>query len=168
VTTENGDYIVPFLPAGEYTVQFEISGFATVRRTVRLVVAETVPLDIQMVVGAVSETVEVSAATQQADFTSAPTVAASCKAAVLDTLPVPRTVNGAVLLAPGTSNTGPGGNVTFSGPSRTEWSHPAIYAEGPSAYSIAMSSAPAELSMRACPDRRGSRAATLCRPAPGC
>ena len=115
VTSENGDYIVPFLPAGEYTVLFELSGFSSIKRTVRLQVAESVPLDVQLTVGAVAETVEVSAATQQADFTSAPTVAASYKAAVLDTLPVPRTVNGAVLLAPGTSNTGPGGNVTFSG-----------------------------------------------------
>ena len=28
VTSTNGDYIIPFLPAGDYTVKFELSGFA--------------------------------------------------------------------------------------------------------------------------------------------
>ena len=46
-------------------------------------------------------------------------MAASYKASTIDTLPVDRTVNGAVLLAPGTSDTGPSrdgvGQVTFSG-----------------------------------------------------
>src|SRR5512139_1477157 len=27
VTSENGDYIIPFLPAGEYNVVFDLSGF---------------------------------------------------------------------------------------------------------------------------------------------
>ena len=76
--------------------------------------AETVPLSVSLRVAGVAETVTVSADTR-ADFTSAPTVAASYKAAALDMLPVPRTINGAVLLAPGTSSTGPGGNVTFAG-----------------------------------------------------
>ena len=115
VTSENGDYIIPFLPAGEYSVVFELSGFGTVKQSVRLTVAETVPLNVQLGVGGLTETVEVTAATQQADFTSAPTVAASYKSEAIDLLPVSRTINGAVLLAPGTSNTGPGGNVTFSG-----------------------------------------------------
>lgn len=115
VTSEHGDYIIPFLPAGEYTVLFELASFETATRTVRVVVAETVTLDLQMSVGGVAETVTVTAATQLADFTSTPTAAASYKSTVIDTLPVSRTVNGAVLLAPGTSDTGPSGNVTFSG-----------------------------------------------------
>src|SRR5574338_260420 len=115
ITSEHGDYIIPFLPAGEYTIQFELTGFETRKLMVRVIVAETVTLNAQMSVGALSETVNVTAATQLADFTSTPTAAASYKSAVLDTLPVSRTVNGAVLLAPGTNDNGPGGNVTFSG-----------------------------------------------------
>jgi len=42
VTSEHGDYIIPFLPAGEYTVVFELSGFSTSEQKVRLQVAETV------------------------------------------------------------------------------------------------------------------------------
>jgi hypothetical protein len=115
VTSLNGDYIIPFLPAGEYRAIFELSGFTTVEQSVRVLVAESVPLNVQMAVAGVAETITVTAATQQADFTAAPTAAASYKASNIDTLPVSRTVNGAVLLAPGTTDTGPGGNVTFSG-----------------------------------------------------
>ena len=50
VTSANGDYILPFLPAGEYTVTFELSGFATLEQTVRVQVAETVPLNAQLTV----------------------------------------------------------------------------------------------------------------------
>ena len=31
-TSANGDYILPFLPSGQYTVSYELSGFATVKR----------------------------------------------------------------------------------------------------------------------------------------
>src|SRR5262245_2464285 len=33
-TSANGDYIIPFLPAGDYTVSFELQGFQTLKRTV--------------------------------------------------------------------------------------------------------------------------------------
>jgi len=36
VTSVNGDAIIPFLPAGEYTVTFELQGFATVKQTISL------------------------------------------------------------------------------------------------------------------------------------
>jgi len=117
-TTANGDYILPFLPAGEYRVSFELSGFATVEHQVRLQVAETVPLNVQLTLAGVAETVTVSAEAP-ADFTSSATAAASYTAANIDKLPVNRDVRGAVLLAPGTTDTGPDregvGQVTFSG-----------------------------------------------------
>jgi outer membrane receptor protein involved in Fe transport len=115
VTSGNGDYVIPFLPAGDYKVVFELSGFTTVERTIRLQVAETTTIDVRLAVGGLAETVTVRAETAPADFTSTPTAAASYQSEVIDTLPVSRTINGAVLLAPGTSDTGPSGNVTFSG-----------------------------------------------------
>jgi len=115
VTSENGDYIIPFLPAGDYTVVFELSGFTTVERTVRLQVAETLPLNAQLAVGGLVESVTVTAEAAPADFTSAPTAAASYRTELIDKLPVSRTIDGAVLLAPGTTASGPGGNITFSG-----------------------------------------------------
>lgn len=44
VTSENGDYIFPFLPPGDYTVTFELEGFQTVKETVRVAAAQSVPL----------------------------------------------------------------------------------------------------------------------------
>ncbi len=114
VTSENGDYIIPFLPAGEYAVTFEVSGFQTLTRKVRVQVAETISLDGRLVLAGVTEQLTVTAEAPS-DFTQAATVAASYKADVIDRLPVGRDIRGAVLLAPGTTATGPGGNVTFSG-----------------------------------------------------
>ena len=41
VSSANGDYIIPFLPAGDYTVTFELQGFATVKELVSLKMADT-------------------------------------------------------------------------------------------------------------------------------
>jgi outer membrane receptor for ferrienterochelin and colicin len=114
VTSANGDYIIPFLPAGEYQVAFELSGFQPLTRKVRVQVAETLRLDAHLAVAGVTEVVTVSAEAPT-DFTQSPTAASSYKADMIDKLPVGRDIRGAVLLAPGTSSNGPGGNVTFSG-----------------------------------------------------
>ncbi len=117
-STANGDYVIPFLPPGEYMVKFELSGFRSVEKRVRIQVAETVPLHVQLAVGGMSEAIDVTAEAP-ADFTLSATAAASYKADMIDRLPVGRDVNGAVLLAPGTTDTGPerngGGQVLFSG-----------------------------------------------------
>ena len=45
-TSSNGDYIIPFLPAGEYELTFELQGFVTVKRqNVPVKMAETNTLD---------------------------------------------------------------------------------------------------------------------------
>jgi hypothetical protein len=110
--SDNGDYIVPFLPAGEYVVTFEQTGFSSTSRNVRVQVADSVTVSVRMTLSAVSETIVVATAT---DFTAAATAGASYTAGLLETLPVGRDINAAVLLAPGTTATGPGGAVTFSG-----------------------------------------------------
>ncbi|MGE0453117.1 MAG: TonB-dependent receptor [Vicinamibacteria bacterium] len=113
-TSANGDYIIPFLPAGEYQVVFELSGFQPLTRKVRVQVAETLRIDAQLAVAGVTEQVTVSAEAP-ADFTQSATAASSYKAEMIDRLPVGRDIRGAVLLAPGTTDNGPNGNVTFSG-----------------------------------------------------
>lgn len=72
-TSANGDYIIPFLPAGGYVVVFEVSGFQKVEKRVRIQVAETVPLSAQLRMAGLEETITVSA--EAADFTPAPTAA---------------------------------------------------------------------------------------------
>src|SRR6266699_4906264 len=61
-TSENGDYIVPFLPAGDYEVTFELAGFKTVTRQISVKMAETLPLNVALAVAAVAESVTVTGA----------------------------------------------------------------------------------------------------------
>ncbi|HET7745696.1 MAG TPA: TonB-dependent receptor [Vicinamibacteria bacterium] len=114
VSSENGDYVIPFLPPGEYKVEYALSGFEKVEKRIRVQVAETVALDVRLGMAGLTEQVTVVADAPQ-DFNLAPTAAASYKAEVIDKLPVNRDIRGAVLLAPGTADTGPSGNITFSG-----------------------------------------------------
>jgi len=114
VTSKNGAYIIPFLPAGEYTVKFELSGFAPRVLNLRVQLAETMPLDAKLAIAGLVEDVLVTSEAVT-DFTQSSTSAASYKAEQIDLLPVGRDIRGAVLLAPGTTSNGPDGNVTFSG-----------------------------------------------------
>jgi hypothetical protein len=114
VTSKNGDYVIPFLPAGEYTVKFELSGFAAKAMTLRVQLAESMSLDAKLSMAGMTEDVLVTA-NPPADFTQSTTAAASYKAEQIELLPIGRDIRGAVLLAPGTTSTGPDGNVTFSG-----------------------------------------------------
>src|SRR6516225_10811150 len=59
VTSVNGDYIFTGLPSGAYTIAFELSGFESQERTVTLAPTQTLALDVQMGIAALSETVNV-------------------------------------------------------------------------------------------------------------
>jgi outer membrane receptor for ferrienterochelin and colicin len=113
-TTGSGAFILPFLPTGDYTVTFTLQGFQKVERKVRVAVTETVPVNAQMAVADVTETVTVTAEAPT-DFTAAPTVASSYQSGMIDQLPVARTLQGATLLTPMAYTTGPGGNISISG-----------------------------------------------------
>jgi hypothetical protein len=112
-TSGNGDYIVPFLPAGEYDVTFELQGFRPVTRKIGVKMAETIPLNVTLTVAAVAETVTVSGASP--DIVPTATIAANFKAEALERLPVGRALNDAVLLAPGVAGNGPSGNIMVAG-----------------------------------------------------
>jgi len=112
-TSENGDYIVPFLPAGEYNVTFELQGFKTVSRLISVKMAETLPLNVTLAVAGVAETVTVSGASP--DIVPTATIAANFKKEALELLPVGRALNDAVLLAPGVAGNGPSGNIMMAG-----------------------------------------------------
>src|SRR5206468_5060755 len=61
VTSANGDYIIPFLPAGDYEVSFELQGFQTVKRTnISVKLAETRTLDVTLTVAAIAESITVT------------------------------------------------------------------------------------------------------------
>lgn len=60
-TDATGRYILPNLPVGPYTLEVKSSGFKDYRQTgIRLAVGQTINLNVQLVVGSVSEVVEVT------------------------------------------------------------------------------------------------------------
>jgi len=63
-STDGGDYRAPYLNPGRYSVEVEAAGFSKhIRQNVEVRTTETVTLDIEMKVGQVSESVEVTAET---------------------------------------------------------------------------------------------------------
>jgi hypothetical protein len=60
-TSSSGDYVVPLLPVGVYSVTAEQQGFRTAKRSdIQLNVNQVVRIDLEMNVGQVTETVEVT------------------------------------------------------------------------------------------------------------
>jgi hypothetical protein len=71
-TNESGNYSIPFLLPGFYTVTVEVTGFKQFRQTgVQVRVGETIDLNITMEIGAVAEQVEVTAETPLLDTAGA-------------------------------------------------------------------------------------------------
>lgn len=110
----NGDYILPFLPPGDYTLTFEMTGFAAVRHPARVVIGQTVSVNATLALSTVSETVEVTAETV-ADFGQRAQVATNFKQELIEKLPLGRTFQSAALLTPGVTATGPQGAFVISG-----------------------------------------------------
>jgi hypothetical protein len=114
VTSENGDYILSLLPSGAYTVVFELSGFGSQTRTVNVAPTQVVPLEIEMGLAAVTETVQVVG--RAADvFTETAQVATNFSQQLISDLPTPRDLNATLMLAPSVHPTGPAGAYTIAG-----------------------------------------------------
>ena len=106
-TTEAGNYQIPFLPAGTYTVEVEKAGFKKlVRENVRVEVAGTTGLNLQLDVGAVSESVTVTDAAPQLKSETSEVATAVNPKTYID-LPLSagggRASENFIFLAPGTS-----------------------------------------------------------------
>src|SRR5262249_59413324 len=72
VTNEGGVHRFPSLAPGTYTVRLDLPGFQTVvRENVVVLVGQTTPLDLQLRVATVAETVTVAEASPTVDTTSA-------------------------------------------------------------------------------------------------
>ena len=74
VTDVGGVNRFPSLPPGTYSVKLDLQGFRSViRENVQVIVGQTVPLDMQLSVATVAETVTVTGASPVVDTTSANT-----------------------------------------------------------------------------------------------
>ena len=113
-TDGNGNYTIPGLPPGDYTVRFELAGMRAVEERQRVDLGLTARVDSQMQLDTLTEVLTVVA-----DAPSAVTVVSSganYRADMVDKLASPRTIQGVAELAPGlTDNTPNAGQVTIAG-----------------------------------------------------
>lgn len=87
-TTSSGDFTVPSLPVGAYQVRVESQGFrAHVRDNVVVTGGSTLRVDVQLEVGATSQTVEVTANVQML-MTDSARVSSQVSNTLVDQLPV--------------------------------------------------------------------------------
>ncbi|HEX9944216.1 MAG TPA: TonB-dependent receptor [Thermoanaerobaculia bacterium] len=119
-TSENGDYLFPSLPPGEYTVTFELQGLETVNRELRIAAAQTVPLDVEMAASTITEEITVTGTLE--NISQGVQSATTYTKTLVDELPAGRTINQIVALSPGVQPNGPSkssetglGNITISG-----------------------------------------------------
>ena len=113
MTNVNGDYTIPFLPPGEYTVKFVLSGFKTETLTTGGPSSQEIFLNARLELAGVRSAVTVVAQNETVSQTSEATTTYS--ADLLDKLPVSRTILSSVYIAPGVNQNGPNGAVTISG-----------------------------------------------------
>jgi Carboxypeptidase regulatory-like domain/TonB dependent receptor/TonB-dependent Receptor Plug Domain len=114
-TTSAGDYLLPFLPPGEYKITFELAGMQTVTRRVTLTAARSDRIDIALRPAAVAEAITVTADTPLTAVVESTQVATNFKQDLIEQLPVGRSLQSITLLAPGVNSNGPGGNIMISG-----------------------------------------------------
>ncbi len=101
VTDTEGNYRFVDLPAGTYTLKFELTGFSTlIREDLRLTVGFTARVDESMKVGAMEESVTVSGQSPVVDMTSTSASVAFTKE-VLDSVPRGRDLQNVLAMAPG-------------------------------------------------------------------
>lgn len=114
VTGNNGDYNIPALPPGEYNVRISLEGMQTVTKKTRMSLAETSRVDADLKVSAVTEAITVTASAPA--VMESPQIASNYTKAMMEKLPVPRTIASAVSLAPGVTG-GIAGNAISGAPS---------------------------------------------------
>ena len=113
VTSTNGDFILPSLPPGPYTVTVELSGFGTTKVTQDVGAGQPVTLELTLRPAALSEVVTVTA---RADaFTNTVQASTNVQQELLATLPTARTILSAVNVAPAAHATGPNNAITIGG-----------------------------------------------------
>ena len=112
-TSENGDYRLPLLPPGEYTLVVEFNRFATQKKSATVAATEPVTIDVTLEPAGVAESVSVQANADS--FATTIQNATSVKQELLNTLPTARTILSAANLAPAVHASGPNGHLVISG-----------------------------------------------------
>ena len=114
VSDTSGGFSFPNLPPGDYTVRFELSGFAIVNRPTKLPLGLVVEQNVTMKPAGVAETVQVVAESPVPIAT--PIVGTNIKHEEIEALATPRTLQGIATLAPAVSENSPnGGQLVING-----------------------------------------------------
>src|SRR5882672_5826037 len=87
VTGNNGDYNIPALPPGDYTIKIQLEGMAPVTKKTRLSLAETTRVDADLKVSSVTEAITVTASSPA--VMESPEIASNFTKAMMEKLPVP-------------------------------------------------------------------------------
>jgi Carboxypeptidase regulatory-like domain/TonB-dependent Receptor Plug Domain len=107
VTDATGGFTFPNLPPGAYSVSFELSGFATVKRQTNVALGLVVEQNVTLRAAGVAETVQVVAETPAPIAT--PIVGTNIKHDEVEALATPRTLQGIATLSPSVSENTPNG-----------------------------------------------------------
>ncbi|MFL6247048.1 MAG: carboxypeptidase regulatory-like domain-containing protein [Thermoanaerobaculia bacterium] len=113
VSDANGNFNLAALPPGDYTVRVSLEGLQEVTRSVRVTVAGTARVDVDLKVSAVTEAITVTASAPAVLETTE--VQANFQKRQVDDLPLGRNPNAIANLAPGVTNNGPGAALQISG-----------------------------------------------------
>ena len=122
VTDGQGEFVAAFLVPGTYSVKSELQGFKTAEtKDVVVSLGKTTSVDLQMAVGSLSETVEVTGVASTVD-TRSTTIGSVVSSEELRQIPVGRTFSATLYLTPGVSSSGTLGtaNPSISGGSGLE------------------------------------------------
>lgn len=115
VTDDNGVYVLRGLPAGAYTIKFDLSGFQPVSQKAEVRVGSPSQVDASLGVAGQAENITVSANPIEAVVTSTASTA-NFKYNEIQTLPSGRNPQAIAQLSPGlTTNTPNAGQITISG-----------------------------------------------------
>jgi hypothetical protein len=113
VTGPNGTYRIGPLPPGDYQVSYELDGFATLTREVKISAAVNTASDVSMQLATVAEEIVVTG--QQAAISESGTGSATYTHDEVEALPIQRDLDSVVLLTPGAGNNEVTGGVSIAG-----------------------------------------------------
>jgi hypothetical protein len=114
VSDAEGNYALAALPAGQYEVTFELSGFRTVKQSTAVSVGLQVTQNVTLPAAGLTEAIQVVAETPSVIAT--PTVGANIRKEEIDALATPRTIQGIATLAPNLTERSPNaGQVVING-----------------------------------------------------
>jgi len=113
ITSVNGDYALPNLAPGDYTLTFTMTSFQTVTRNLKVNASQSAIVNVNMQLSAVATEVTVVSTSESISQTTQ--AATTISSDLTKKLPVTRTLLSAVALSPGVNGNGPGGATTISG-----------------------------------------------------